>query len=135
MSGGGLDKEDDNVENEEDFPLTVMVTGNDGQAMLDILAEYEHDEHAQVFAKISLVRDETSISDSNGLFAIVGNRFWPGVRATSEALQIFSKNGWGVHAVQSQSGVNSNNDNNNSVELEWQLFLLQHDMSLHAAKE
>ena len=121
MSGGGQ-QESDNKNNFESYPVTVLVAGADGQAILNTVDSFGGEsKNAQLLARVSVVRDQTEVSQSMGGFSVAGNQFWPGVRATSEGLQIFSPSGWGVHAVQRQSTSNVN-------EMEWQLFVMSHEV-------
>ena len=48
-----------------------------------------------------------------------GNNHWPAVHASSEALQVFARGGWGVHAVQQKT--------DGAKTLEWKLFLMRHE--------
>jgi hypothetical protein len=103
-----------------DGPVTVLIAGSDGQAILNTIKSFDRSETSQLHARVSLIRDETDISQSDSGISVNGNQFWPGVIASTEAIQIFSPYGWGVHALQRSSS-------SNSEETEWQLFLLTHD--------
>lgn len=119
MSGGDAD-ETSNTMDKDDFPLTVLVTGSDGQSIIDIVDSFVSSEHSQLVARVTLVRGSTELTTSeNGALTVTGNRFWPAVRANADGVQIFSRSGWGIHSVLKPSG-------GNSLEREWQLFLLKH---------
>jgi mannosidase alpha-like ER degradation enhancer 2 len=121
MSGGGID-ETTNTADDDEFPLTVLVTGSDGQSLIDIVDSFEKNERSQLLARITLLRGETELTTlENGALSVTGNRFWPGVRANTDGVQIFSRSGWGVHALLKASRATS-------VEREWQLFLLTHSV-------
>lgn len=130
MSGGTTDGKP-RMHDDEGYPITVLVSGSDGQSILDIINESEDYIDVQLMAKVSIVRDETNIVESNGSFSVVGNQRWPGIRASPESLQIFSKHGWGVHAIQRQN--QDSNQKGDSVEMEWQLFLMKHEVGSHGA--
>ena len=122
MSGGGQEESDGDKNNYESYPVTVLVAGADGQAILNTVDSFEGEsKNSQLLARVSVVRDQTDVSQSTEGFSVAGNQFWPGVRATSEGLQIFSPSGWAVHAVQRQSTSNVN-------EMEWQLFVMSHEV-------
>jgi hypothetical protein len=121
MSGGFM-TDDGSIEKLDDsnFPATVLVTGNDGQKILDAIGSFEADGYSQLHAQISLMRDEPRVSTLNdGGFAVAGNKFWPAVRASPQVLQIFTPSGWGVHAFQQPF-------KGNGGELEWKLYVMKH---------
>jgi mannosidase alpha-like ER degradation enhancer 2 len=115
MSGGA---EDNQVAEQDIYPATVLVTGADGDEMLHLIqiATPDDGSAANLLVRVSLIRQDTKLEETGGLFSISGNKFWPAIRASSDSLQIFAKGGWGVHAV--QRGGNPN--------VEWQLYLLRH---------
>jgi hypothetical protein len=117
MSGGG--SEDPEYSDNDNFPATVLVTGSDGQHMLDVVNSFESNDVSQLLARVSLIREEIEIVESDNSFAVEGNKHWPAIRVQSEVLQIFAQGGWGVHAV-------PKNDKTKSGSLEWQLYLMQH---------
>jgi hypothetical protein len=120
MSGGGMD--DPEYLNNQNYPPTVLVTGSDGRGILQVVDSFEHDDASQLFARVSLVRDEIEIVEAGSAFTVTGNKHWPAIRASSEALQVFARGGWGVHAVQ-RSG-----DKAKNAALEWQLYLMRYEI-------
>ena len=133
MSGGGSE---DLSDLDTDYPVTVLVTWADGQRILEITNTFENNSHSQLNARISLVHDiVVSTTESEDTEDVPFEResssaaaFWPRVRASPEALQIYSNSGWGIHAVQVQRYVK--NDVSNIEELQWQLYLMKHDLGL-----
>ena len=156
MSGGGSE---DLSDLDTDYPVTVLVTWADGQRILEITNTFENNSHSQLNAKISLVHDEIVVSttelttDTEEVSVLTTESeevlvsttasedteevpferesssaaaFWPRVRASPEALQIYSNSGWGIHAVQRYV----KNDVSNIEELQWQLYLMKHDLGL-----
>lgn len=115
MSGGGIFADE---LDSSDFPPTVLLTGEDGKDMLRraaILAGQN------IFARVSIVRDKSSVSMKDNKVNIQNSeKSWPVVRSSSDAVQIFAESGWGVHAVQRR-----NEDHADLVE--WQLFLMRHN--------
>ena len=116
MSGGGVD--DPEYSDHNNFPATVLVTGSDGQNILDIMGSFEN-EDSNLFARVSLIRDEIKIVEESKTLKVNGNNHWPAVHASSEALQVFARGGWGVHAVQQKT--------DGAKTLEWKLFLMRHE--------
>ena len=155
MSGGGSE---DLSDLDTDSPVTVLVTWADGQRILEITNTFENNSHSQLNARISLVHDivvsttelttdteEVSVLTTESEEVVVSTTesedteevpferesssaaaFWPRVRASPEALQIYSNSGWGIHAVQRYV----KNDVSNIEELQWQLYLMKHDLGL-----
>jgi ER degradation enhancer, mannosidase alpha-like 2 len=119
MSAGGA-----NHHNPSDFPFTVLVTGSDGQAMLDTIESFEaeQNDNGQLFARISLVPDDASLLQTESGLDISQNKFWPVVIGGPDAIQIFSRSGWGVHATQRQRLEKPG-------EVEWQLLLMTHEVA------
>ncbi len=117
MSGGG--SEELAKLDLEDYPVTVLVTWDDGQKIQKAINKKSGD--ARVSAKISLVQDQVP-ADVESIGGDIASKFWPRVKANHESLQIYSRSGWGVHAVQ----VFTDDD---ATELQWQLYLLQHNMA------
>lgn len=119
MSGGGSDELE--KLHLEDYPVTVLVTWDDGQKIQKAINVLERENgDAQVSARISLVQDQ--VPQDVELRGPGESKFWPRVRASPESLQIYSRSGWGVHAVQVLS-------DDYSTELHWQLYLLKHSMA------
>jgi hypothetical protein len=110
-----------------DYPTTVLVTWADGQKILKMTNARERNDATQIKAKITLVKDRLVPVDKE----LTGSsykesQFWPRVKASSDALQIYSQSGWGIHAV--QSSIDDKNSDVQKPELQWQLYLLKHDM-------
>eukprot|EP00531_Pseudo-nitzschia_arenysensis_P016724 CAMPEP_0116146756 /NCGR_PEP_ID=MMETSP0329-20121206/17339_1 /TAXON_ID=697910 /ORGANISM="Pseudo-nitzschia arenysensis, Strain B593" /LENGTH=1537 /DNA_ID=CAMNT_0003642535 /DNA_START=311 /DNA_END=4924 /DNA_ORIENTATION=- len=119
MSGGGSDELE--KLRLEDYPVTVLVTWDDGQKMQKaIKALGRKNDDSQIFARISLLQDQ--VPQDVELRSPGESKFWPRVKASPESLQIYSRSGWGVHAVQVSGAYYS-------TELQWQLYLLKHDMA------
>ena len=110
MSGGGSEKLADL--DDEEYPVTVLVTWDDGQKILETINKHGESQTTQLNARISLIGGESTRDTEN---------FWPRVKASSDSLEIFSRSGWGVHAVQSAVDIQQ-------TEPQWQLYLLKHDM-------
>ena len=111
MADGGIEDK-----SEDESPLTVMVTRNDGEIISAAIKQ-----GMATTARVQLVPHKGEV-DTNG--KVVGAVDWPMVRATSESLvQIFSENGWGVHAI--------NRPKENQDGQEWQLFLMKHQLNVH----
>lgn len=121
MSGDESDK--DNAVAEQDLPVTVLITGSDGNEFVNLISMYDSLNRAQVFARISLIRNgETVVEKGDQFFSVTGNKFWPVLKAENDKVQIFVRDGWGIQATQ-----HSNPDSNS---IEWQLYLLQHKSQL-----
>ena len=122
MSGGG--SEEIYKLDHADYPVTVLVTWADGQKVLKTLEENANKINVGVSARISLIKDwvppESEVEGNN-------SKFWPRVTANPEALQIYSKSGWGIHAVQSFT--------DSETEVQWQLYLMRHNMGKEAASK
>ncbi|KAG7365321.1 glycosyl hydrolase family 47 protein [Nitzschia inconspicua] len=121
MSGGGRGPEEKHGA-PSDFPVTVLVTGSDGQAILDVLESHQTEHSFPLHARITLVQDQAGMSQTQSGLSIVGNKFWPAVMGGTGAIQIFSRSGWGVHATQHQRL-------DRPGEVEWQLLLITHEVS------
>ena len=117
MSGGGS-KEITSLDR-EDYPVTVLVTWDDGQKILKTMSSHESkNDDTQLFAKISLVQDQVPPdSELKGS----KSKFWPRVKASPDVLQIYSRSGWGIQAVQGFADGNT--------QAQWQLYLLQHGLA------
>ena len=108
----------------DDFVATILIAGIDGLEISRLVDEHSLD---TLFAKIAIAPQSIVIDDSGTVQAADGSadvRF-PILQASSEAIQVFSADGWGVHAMArpvdeaTTSGAGQTNQ-------EWQLFLLQH---------
>lgn len=120
-------EEGDSTDDDE-LPLTVLVTGMDGEDLVELIEEQtvnangEGDVESYLIAQVSLVKQEHAV-DTDGSFKLDEDTFdWPIVRGTEEALQIFAEGGWGIHAMRKDGG--SIRDVAGSNDL--QLFLLRH---------
>jgi len=122
VMSGGFSKDGVEDADDSDCPVTVLVTGSDGQAILDIIDSFEFNEQSQLHARIAITPDAVEVSESETNTLSITNEFWPGVRASPDALQIFSRSGWAVHALQKPSS-------SKLAEFEWQLFLMTHDVN------
>mmetsp|Transcript_4569 Transcript_4569/g.11608 ORF Transcript_4569/g.11608 Transcript_4569/m.11608 type:complete len:1363 (-) Transcript_4569:166-4254(-) len=136
MAGGSqsVATSTEDTPSEVEYPPTVLVSGSDGRNILDIIEESTEYDNIELLARVSVIREKTEVvesEDGSGVYQVVGNTLWPGVRASPESLQIFSENGWGVHAVQTQNPSSGKDDNR----LEWQLFLMKHDMTPRSETE
>lgn len=108
----------------DDFVAAILISGIDG---LEISRSVDENSSETLFAKIEIAPQTIVIDDIGNVQAADGSadvRF-PILQASSEAIQVFSADGWGVHAVArpvdeaTTSGAGQTNQ-------EWQLFLLQH---------
>jgi len=125
MSGGGSE-ELANLDLEE-YPVTVLVTCDDGEQILKMITAHDNNGDTQIHARISLVQDQLNVDkDLTGSISSK-SKFWPRVKASSDALQIYSHSGWGIHAVQTFID-DKNGEAAKKSELQWQLYLLKHDM-------
>lgn len=94
-----------NDSSDSDLPVSVLVSGEDGEAIVKIMND-ESQGNVDIDASIVLTR----MSDKSIEF--------PYVKGSPEALQVLASRGWGIHAVpQEQKKINSG----------WQLFITQHD--------
>ena len=94
-----------NVCSNDDLPVSVLVSGQDGDSIIKLL----HDEESkgnEVDATILLTRERDEWIE------------FPYVKGSKEALQILASNGWGIHAVP-EAQTKENNG--------WQLFITQHN--------
>lgn len=120
VMSGGASKNDDNTI-DETYPATVLVTGTDGQDIIELIDMAKTSGSEKLITRISLVKQETEIEESGGLFTVTGTETWPAVRATSEAIQIFAEGGWAIHAVRKPGKTESDH-------LDWQLYLMRHQI-------
>ena len=128
------------------IPVSVLVTGIDGAYLAADMIKY-----APVIAKV-IVRPQRGRleNDSDGNLLIYQDKEhkldWPVVKTNAHAIQIFTSNGWGVHAVEkgreavdeaTQSAKSETDEttstppkgNTDLPNREWQLFLLQHSVN------
>ena len=95
-------------DDDADLPVSVLVSGEDGNAILRLLYE-EKKRGNTVEAHIQLLRQDG---------APLVNR--PFVKGSQDALKILTTNGWGIHAV-------PQSDPNQAANKNWQLFIIQHE--------
>ena len=120
MSGG----ESSEPLKSSELPATVLITGADGKDLCQRTESMKLNGELELFIRISTQRDQAQILEAGKTsLSVHGNRFWPAVRARREAVQVFAKGGWAVHAIQ------TNNEKRHS-KAEWQLFLLRHDIAI-----
>eukprot|EP00934_Nitzschia_sp_Nitz4_P009442 Nitzschia sp. Nitz4//scaffold275_size25065//4856//8761//NITZ4_008331-RA/size25065-processed-gene-0.0-mRNA-1//1//CDS//3329545294//9432//frame0 len=118
MSGGGAD--DPDFKDTANFPATVLLSGADGNVIHKVLDNAaKQSGHSEFQIKISLDHDRGTVYEENGTVRVIGNQFWPHVRANGVSLEVFVSGGWGVKAIQKQT---------TSGKQEWQLYILQHDV-------
>lgn len=83
----------------EDLPLSIMVSGSDGEAIMSIL-ESEKIEESRV--ELNQIMED--------------DKYFPHVTGSENALQISAQSGWATHAVRQSDDKRG-----------WQLFLLKND--------
>ena len=104
----------------DDTPLTVMVTHQDGEKMLELMHE-EASRFSAIFGRISLDRQINSLSPTGTIVNANGesspdNIQWPVIFGQGNVLQILAELGWGIQAIR---GLHDEKQ-------EWQLQLLKH---------
>ena len=124
MSGGGSERLADLDPLE--YPVTVLVTWDDGQKIHQTIDAHSNVSDRQIKTRISLVRDDSTFDAEDMEETKTKIKFWPRVKANREALQIYSNSGWGIHAVQTY--VDAETSDVEKAQLSWQLYLLKHDM-------
>lgn len=92
----------------DDLPVTVLVSGLDGELILQLRRDEESKGNV-VDATITLTKESDDSIEA------------PHVKGSNEALQILASHGWGIHAVP-QAQVEQNSG--------WQLFIIQHDQKV-----
>jgi mannosidase alpha-like ER degradation enhancer 2 len=117
MSGATSENDDNTID--AIHPATVLVTGADGQDIIELIDTAKMSGSETLMTRVSLVKQEAVIEESGGVYAIARTESWPAVRATSESLQIFAESGWAIHAVQKPGKTQSDH-------LDWQLYLMRH---------
>merc|ERR1719291_351204 len=88
-----------------ELPITVLISGNDGEHLLSIMREEESNGH-EIYGSVHLVKQNNNIQSP------------PFVQGNKESLQILAKNKWGVTAIQQEQ---------KDQTVGWQLFITQHD--------
>lgn len=127
MSGGG--SAHPGPVTSSDLPPTILITGGDGKELLFLTESIEADEESSdLLVRISIIRDQVQITEQNKQLSVRGNMFWPAVRGRPDAVQIFAKGGWAVHAMQ-------RNVENKNVAAEWQLYLTPHNTLVEESSE
>jgi Glycosyl hydrolase family 47 len=124
MSNGGGNDVD---MREEELPVSVLVTGLDGEALLGLIqaesvaANEDQQVESYLLAQISIQMQE-GLVNMESMKEKDEDIKWPIVRGSDEALQILAEGGWGIHAVRKDGG--SVKDITGSNDL--QIFLLKH---------
>jgi mannosidase alpha-like ER degradation enhancer 2 len=95
-------------------PVSVLITGLDGEALLNTMAAArEEDESAVLTARVLVKRQPTSSKE------IPKEKYptvrWPVVRGSTKKLQVFCRDGWGLQAKQ------------DAESSEWKLNLFRHE--------
>lgn len=109
MSGEKILGTNDPSNDEDELPVSVLVSGEDGGSILKLLKD-EQSKGNEVIANIELVREEAD--------TLVDFQH---VKGTKESLQVLASNGWSVHAVPQVSEIQQQQTPT------WQLFITQHD--------
>lgn len=97
-----------------DLPAAVLVTGHDGDWLLD-LVEWEKKDISGITATVNISKQ----NDED----IVGR--FPYVKGSENTLQVFAANGWGAQAVRQEEEGN----NDDSITTGWQLFITAHNLN------
>lgn len=102
-------------EGDDFLPVSVMVSGNDGNRIIELLAE-ENDEGGRLLAQIRLTKDgvDVGVLDEMTKDGFVVTRF-PHINGSKSGLYALASNGWGVQMTPQA-------ENNG-----WQLFIIQHN--------
>jgi mannosidase alpha-like ER degradation enhancer 2 len=114
VMSGNADEQAEDLDGQT-YPVTVLVTGSDGEDILNLI-EASHD---QLLSRVSLFREKPRIKENGSIFSVTQNRFWPVVSASPDAIRIFAEGGWGVQAAQ-KNNIGAGKD------VEWQLYLMKH---------
>jgi hypothetical protein len=95
-------------------PVSVLITGLDGEALLNTMAAArEEEESAVLTARVLVKRQPTSSKEiPKEKYATVR---WPIVRGSTKKLQVFCRDGWGLQATQ------------DAESSEWKLNLFRHE--------
>jgi len=103
----------------DDTPLSVLITRQDGEVLLEVMHE-ESDRYSAIFCRISLERHSGAVVGAEGNIVNENgesdNVHWPVIRGQGNSLQILAEFGWGIQAIQVAS----------DEKQEWQLQLLKH---------
>lgn len=100
-----------------DYPPSVLVTGHDGDWLLDLF-EFEKIDTSEITATVSISRQN---NDQVTMF--------PFVIGEDNTLQTLATHGWGAQAVRQKDSTSSSagNDNINGNNFGWQLFITAHN--------
>ena len=124
-------------------PVSVLVSGNDGDEMKKILLEHSsksrrskenqsnqrESEKYFITATVRLQRQsDTTDEDKSDSSSFGGVLQWPLVRSTKNTLQIFAANGWGIHAMSQPDDTPQMSAS--KAKKSWQLFILKHNQGL-----
>jgi hypothetical protein len=114
---------------EEELPAAVLVTGLDGEDLLQLIEEESLDavsnpsHESYLVAQIAVLKQETVADEQGSMISPTGAEVdWPIVRGSEDALQILARGGWGIHAVRKDGGSIRQASGNNDL----QMFLLRH---------
>merc|ERR1711933_446181 len=89
----------------DELPITVLISGNDGEHLLKIMREEELNGY-EIYGSVHLVKQNKIKTKSP-----------PFVQGNEESIQILAKNKWGVTAIQQEQ---------KDQTFGWQLFITQH---------
>jgi len=96
---------DPEEEQGHEFPVTVLVTGMDGQDLLESADNATQQVGSRVFVRIKLGTSFSS-QKGDGRFNLPSSDYgWPVVHGAESTLQVFAKGGWGLHASEETEGL------------------------------
>lgn len=108
---GVLTQSQQNIKTDE--PLSVLVTKDDGEEMMNIVDRYSH-ENKQVTAAVRIIPRSSNGQMNKKIDKSKQTTIWPVVMTSPANVQIHSSQGWGVGAVK---------ENGN-----WQVVLLENKL-------
>lgn len=100
---------------DEQVPISVLVSKNDGENMIGI-KRFEDIKGNKISATVELSEQNSESS-----------QHFPYVKTAKDTLQIFASNGWGAHAVKQASTTETEKKDFTSG---WQLFIMQHNQKM-----
>lgn len=87
------------------IPVTVLVSGSDGEALMDMISVDKDDDEATVGVRISITRQPSHVHGGDGSDAASSVNDdeddgidWPFVVGSEGSLSVFAKTGWGIQA-------------------------------------
>ena len=113
MSSSGVHEKCGEIDN--DLPISVLVTKENGNKMLEIVNNSSSEESQTIIKAVVRIRPQVELSKYS---TIKKERKWPHILATKNEFQILAQNGWGIHVTRKGSGA-LNPEN-------WQLLILEH---------